>query len=143
MSPSTYATRQREALRSYMESRGGEHVSAGEIVEHFAAVGEPVSRATVYRYLGMLERDGVIQRYAADGRGASCFQYLDAATENHEHFHLKCERCGSLQHLECHTLDSMGRHIRDAHAFSINPLRTVLYGICHDCMQTSQEGKNQ
>jgi Fur family ferric uptake transcriptional regulator len=138
-----YMTRQREALVAYLRSQAGEHVSAEQIVEHFAAMGMPIGRATVYRHLGRLERDGIVQRYTTDARGASCFQYLDAETEAHEHFHLKCERCGTLQHVECPTLDGMGQHIRESHAFRLNPLKTVLYGTCHDCMKTDQKGSNR
>jgi Fur family ferric uptake transcriptional regulator len=135
MRVTTYETRQREALIDYLRSLAGEHVSAEDIIEHFAGMGQPIGRATVYRNLGRLERDGVIQRYVTGTRKASCFQYLDEPGGAHEHFHLQCERCGTLLHVECHTLSDMGRHIRQSHGFDIDPLRTVLYGVCHDCGQ--------
>jgi Fur family ferric uptake transcriptional regulator len=121
----------------------GEHVSAEDIVEHFAETGEHIGRATVYRYLNKLERDGFVQRYTTDGRKASCFRYLEAPEKLHEHFHLQCERCGTLQHVECHTLSDMEKHIRQSHDFTVNPLKTVLYGICHDCMELTEKGKDQ
>jgi Fur family ferric uptake transcriptional regulator len=138
---SAYATRQREAIGGYLRSLSGEHVSAEAIVRHFAQTAEPIGRATVYRYLHMLEADGLIRRYVTDGRKASCFRYVGACEETRgEHFHLQCERCGTLQHVECHTLSDMGEHIRQSHDFSVNPLRTVLYGVCHDCMAVEGKG---
>jgi Fur family ferric uptake transcriptional regulator len=130
---SIYATRQREALGVYLRSQAGRHVSAEDIIEHFAGSGEPIGRATVYRHLRKLENDGVIQRYVTDGREASCFQYVDESVEPPEHFHLKCERCGTLQHIQCQTLSDLGQHIKGEHGFDVNPFKTVLYGICHDC----------
>jgi Fur family ferric uptake transcriptional regulator len=120
----------------------GEHVSADDIIGHFAAIGEPIGRATVYRYLGTLERDGFIQRYVTGTHKASCFQYIDAPEEVSRHFHLQCERCGTLLHVECHTLSDMERHIRQSHGFDIDPLRTVLYGVCHDCGQPEMKGSD-
>ncbi|MDR1015108.1 MAG: transcriptional repressor [Coriobacteriales bacterium] len=136
--PSSYATRQREALDAYLHSLGGRHVSAEDIVAHFAATPEPIGRATVYRHLRRLEESGSIQRYVTDGRKASCFRYLDAAAAPEGHFHLQCERCGTLRHIQCHTLNGMEGHIEDEHGFKVNPLRTVFYGICHDCEGTGK-----
>jgi zinc transport system substrate-binding protein len=134
---SGYATRQREALEAYLRSLEGEHVSAEGIVEHFADTPEPISRATVYRCLRRLEQDGSVRRYVTDGRRASCFQYLgthgEASEQARDHFHLQCERCGSLTHIRCQTLSGLGRHIRDGHGFELNPLKTVFYGVCRNC----------
>jgi Fur family ferric uptake transcriptional regulator len=139
----SYATRQREALGAYLRERAGQHVSAEDIIAHFAASAEPIGRATVYRYLRKLEQDGVVQRYVTDGREASCFQYIDESAEPEEHFHLKCERCGTLQHIQCHTLSDLGQHIKGEHGFEMNPFKTVLYGVCHDCRDDERIGENQ
>jgi Fur family ferric uptake transcriptional regulator len=136
-------TRQREALGAYLRGRAGEHVSAEDIVEHFAHSEERIGRATVYRYLRKLEQDGVIQRYVTDSREASCFQYVDESGEPEEHFHLKCERCGTLQHIQCRTLGDVGRHISGEHGFEINPFKTVFYGICHDCGTAAKIGEKR
>jgi Fur family ferric uptake transcriptional regulator len=133
-------TRQRGALVSYLRSLVGEHVNAERIVAHFARADEPIGRATVYRHLRKLEQDGIIQRYVTGTREASCYQYVGAFEGAREHFHLQCERCGTLQHVECHTLGEMEEHIRQSHDFSINPLRTVLYGVCHECMGAKEKG---
>jgi Fur family ferric uptake transcriptional regulator len=138
----SYVTRQREALRDYLRSLAGEHVSAEDIVGHFAAMGQPIGRATVYRCLDRLEREGCVQRYTMGAHKASCFEYIDRSEEVYEHFHLQCERCGTLQHVECNTLSDMERHIRQSHGFDVNPLRTVLYGVCHNCGQAGMKGKN-
>jgi Fur family ferric uptake transcriptional regulator len=135
-----YVTRQRETLETYLRSLAGEHISAEKIVEHFAKTDKPIGRATVYRCLQKLERDGLIQRYVPGARQASCFQYVGVPEKTPEHFHLQCECCGTLQHVECHTLGEMEEHIRQSHDFSVNPLRTVLYGVCHDCMTGKEKG---
>jgi Fur family ferric uptake transcriptional regulator len=138
-----YATRQREALGAYLRERAGQHVSAEDIIAHFAASEDPIGRATVYRYLRKLEQDGIVRRYVTDGREASCFQYVGESCGAEEHFHLKCERCGTLQHIQCHTLSSLGSHIKGEHGFDMNPLKTVLYGICQDCQTTEGAREDQ
>lgn len=131
----SYATKQRAALRSYLQSTNGQHVLVEDIVAHFEASHEPMGRATIYRNLERLEQEGLVQRFTTNGRGAACFQYLSAPQQVHECFHLMCEQCGRLQHVECTALSDMETHIMKSHAFRINPLRTVMYGLCHDCME--------
>jgi len=139
MPKTTYSTRQREALKLFMKRTAGQHISAEEVVGHFARSAEPIGRATIYRNLKKLEQDGLLQRYTTGNRKAACFQYLEAPEELPEHFHLMCELCGSLQHVECSALGEMEEHIKESHDFKVNPLRTVMYGLCHECMRRSDK----
>ena len=47
--------------------------------------------------------------------------------------YLKCEKCGSLIHMECEELEGIIEHINSHHGFRLNPLKTVIYGICEGC----------
>ena len=130
MRPANYKTKQLEAILDYVLSRRGTHVTALQIVEHFKKGKVPVGRTTVYRNLDKLLEKGKVRRYITDA--GACYQYVEDK-HCHSHFHLKCEDCGELLHLECTELNDLERHISSSHAFQINMFKTVFYGTCEIC----------
>ncbi|MDR1664250.1 MAG: transcriptional repressor, partial [Clostridiales bacterium] len=125
--PSNYNTKQREVILRYIASIAGEHVTAAQIVGHFAKENTPVGRTTVYRHLEKLTESGELRRYTTDGVSGACYQYAGGREcGGSPHLHLKCEGCGELLHLKCSSLNDLERHVLDKHAFQINPLKTVL-----------------
>ena len=46
----------------------------------------------------------------------------------------KCEKCGKLIHLHCDELEEIQTHILKEHRFKMDPMRTVFYGLCENCM---------
>ncbi len=92
-----------------------------------------VGRTTVYRVLNSLVKDGDVQRFPADGRGADGFQFRMRSYCS-GHVHLKCIKCGSVGHLDCDFMNELYEHVLDGHHFSIDNEKTVLYGVCEECM---------
>ncbi len=133
-----YKTRQRQAILDYLILQQAGHLTAKEIAAHFAQSGSPVGLTTIYRRLEELERQGKVRRYYADGDSA-CFQLIDESGGCCQHFHLKCERCGKLLHMECDYLEGVAHHIKAEHGFSVNPAKLLLYGVCADCQALQQE----
>ena len=127
-----YRTRQSEAILDYIVSRGSEHITAAQIVEHFGNEGVAIGRTTVYRHLDKLAENGKLRRYTTDGVAGACYQYVDD-DGCRSHFHLKCEGCGNILHFECGKIDSLERHLSAKHAFQIDMTRTVFYGTCAAC----------
>ncbi|MDR2397819.1 MAG: transcriptional repressor [Spirochaetaceae bacterium] len=132
--PTRYTTSQGKQILEYLASLGDTHVTAYEIVRHFAAAEVVIGQTTVYRHLERLAAEGKIRKYLlSDGRSA-CYQYISGSTDCREHFHLKCEQCGALIHVACTQLDQMQGHLRNKHDFQINLLKTTLYGTCGNCL---------
>ena len=128
-----YKTKQKDAVLKYT------HVTVNQISDNFAQHGTPVGVTTIYRHLEKLLEEGFIRKYTVDGASGACFQYAEDQ-QCREHFHLMCEKCGCLIHLECSHLSELAEHIFYEHGFQINPFRTVFYGKCKKC--TDNE-KNQ
>ena len=127
-----YKTKQSEAVLDYIISCGDTHITAAQIVEHFEKEEVSIGRTTVYRHLDKLTEAGKVRRYITDGITGACYQYVERE-DCRSHFHLKCESCGELLHFECEKLDGLQHHISTNHAFQINMLRTVFYGMCESC----------
>ncbi len=136
---SGYKTRQRESILRYMTEHKDSHVTVSTISDYLSQQGTPVGTATIYRHLEKLVEQGMVRKYTVDASTGACFQFAAPDRECHEHYHLKCERCGKLIHLECHFAIELSEHIYSAHGFAIDPLRTVFYGICQECAASAAE----
>ena len=137
---SQYRTKQREALISYLRTVPGRHVTAGDICAHFAASGTPIGTATVYRQLEGLVDEGLVNKYIIDSGSPACFEFVgeNVHIDGAACYHCKCEKCGKLIHLRCEELSGLGEHLSLRHGFSVNPMRTVFYGVCADCRRRSR-----
>ena len=138
---SGYRTKQKEQMLAYLETHPQQHVTAAELLHALTENGTPVGTATVYRQLERLEAEGLVRRYSLDDRGSACWQYAGDAAQGgacHSHFHLKCTACGVLIHLDCTHLHEIATHVAADHGFSIDPARTVFYGVCERCAQQTE-----
>jgi Fur family ferric uptake transcriptional regulator len=136
--PSNYNTRQGGLIFEYFSSLGDRHVQAAEIAEYFRRRKEAIGLTTIYRHLEKLVNAGLIRKYFLNEGESACYQYISNTREKGEHFHLKCENCGTLIHLECKTLEKIKRHILKEHQFHVNALKTVFYGQCKNCLENDK-----
>ena len=134
-----YKTRQRDQIAEYLASIPGKHVTAGDICAHFQSQGRAVGAATVYRQLERMVSDGVVQKYIIDEQSSACFAWLGEEHCAESCYHCKCEKCGKLIHMNCAELDHIAAHLMEDHAFRLNPLRTVFYGVCEACAKEEKE----
>lgn len=143
MQKAAYKTKQQDLLYSYLREMQGKHFTAEDVRTHFEQKKISIGIATIYRQLEKLVNEGKIQKYFIDDHSAACFEYAgDDCSKNEQHFHLKCELCGRLIHLECEELQELGGHLKTEHGFVINPLRTVFYGVCTDCLCKKNSEEN-
>ena len=138
-----YQTKQRDELLTYLESMSGQHITVNDVCEYFKSKGKSIGTTTVYRQLEKMVDQGIVTKYVIDAGSPACFEYV--SPDKHVHgsicFHLRCEICGRLIHMQCDELSSISTHIMKEHGFRVDPMRTVFYGICQDCMTDDEEGK--
>ena len=126
----TYMTRQQKAVLACMESvRGG--TGAAELTELLHARGESIGLTTVYRQLEKLQEQGLVHKIVTD-EGAR-YQFCHCHQQGRECFLIKCEQCGSVEHVDCEHLGELYGHLAQEHHFRINPRRTLFYGLCEGC----------
>lgn len=127
-----YKTKQRSIIENALKSTKGEHITVDGLTSLLLQKGESVGRTTVYRCLEKLAAEGKVRKYIPAAGESACYQYI-VNKECHEHFHLKCENCGRLIHVECKSLDDMCEHVGLEHGFKVDRLKTVIYGLCGEC----------
>ncbi|MBR1854292.1 MAG: transcriptional repressor [Lachnospiraceae bacterium] len=130
-----YRTKQREILLEYLKRMTGVHITVKDACEYLEEQGTPVGQTTVYRQLERMVDEGLVNKYIIDGIAPACFEYIadEEQGEKEVCFHCKCEKCGKLIHLHCDEMQGIKEHLFKEHAFQMDPLRTVFYGVCAEC----------
>ena len=134
MDRNSYNTKQRDEIIAFFNRHRGGCFTAKELI----GSGEiPAGEATVYRTLSRLAAQGVLKRYI-DGENGASYQ-LNLSEECSEHFHLKCEHCHRIIHMDCEFMADMKRHIESSHSFIVDIGKTVIYGLCAECVEKEKE----
>lgn len=135
MKQTNYKTKQKTAIMQCVKNMGDKHFTIDALCEILIKNGNAVGRTTVYRFVEKLSAEGVLRKYTMPQGESACYQYVGDHNHCHEHFHLKCEKCGSLIHMDCDEMNSLAEHIKSHHGFILNPLKTVIYGVCEGCAE--------
>lgn len=128
-----YNTRQRDRINAYLQENSNRHITVDEIYDFFKENQHPIGVSTIYRYLDLLVDEGVVRKFMVEKGSPACYQYFGAVPHCHEHFHLKCDNCGKLFHVECSSLTQAAGEIEKSYGFKIDHAKTVLYGQCSHC----------
>ena len=128
-----YQTKNRETLISFLAGHPDAHFSIRELRDALSEEKKPIPQASLYRLLDELIEEGVVRKYLLEN-GASCFQYA-GDHEAHLHFHLVCQKCGKVIHLECDEVEKLVSHIEEEHGFRIDVSKVNLTGLCASCQE--------
>lgn len=136
---SGYNTKQKEKLLNFLISNKDKHTNVQQISAYLSSEGTALGTATIYRQLDRLVEQGEVRKYIIDEKTGACYQYIDSPQDCKSHFHLKCVQCDRLVHTDCSMLAELDRHILEHHRFTIDPSKTVFYGVCSDCMNKEEK----
>ena len=92
---------------------------------------DSVGLTTIYRVIDKLVDDGMINKYI-DKDNITYYEYLEECN-CHNHFYLKCDKCGTMEHVDCDCIEDLSKHIVDEHKFLLNREHIIIKGICKEC----------
>lgn len=105
------------------------HLSAEEVAAQLKSRGANAGTATIYRTLEVMVRSGlVVERDFGEG-----FKRYEASRGIPHHEHLLCTVCGRVTEFRDERLERMTTLLAEAHDFSRQRHRLVIYGLCGDC----------
>jgi Fur family ferric uptake transcriptional regulator len=125
----TYNTEKRAKILELFASSDSRSYTAEEVSARVLENGN--GKSTVYRLLSKLEAEGLLRKISNDKTGVFEYQYVRNG-ECKEHFHLKCNKCGKLIHLDEKTSRLLEARIKTAESFEID-LGALIYGKCSEC----------
>lgn len=124
-------TPQRRAILNVIIENEGRHLSPEEIYEFVKKECPEIGLATVYRTVQLLEKMGVLYRMNFDD-GVSRYE-LVKNTADHQHHHLVCLKCGSIEEVEDDLLEVLEDKIAQKYDFFIKNHDVKFYGFCKKC----------
>lgn len=131
----SYKTHQKEVLLEYLKKNSGKHMTVSDICDYFKGKEKHIGITTIYRNLDCLVNSGLVNKYLIGPNEPAYFEYTE---HNHEDdatiLHCKCEKCGSLMHVECEELLTIAKHLKEHHNFSLSTKKTVVFGFCKNCL---------
>ena len=114
------------------------HLSAEDLATLLKARGANAGTATIYRTLEVMVRSGlVVERDFGEG-----FKRYEAARGIPQHEHLLCTVCGRVTEFRDERLERMTTLLAEAHDFSRQRHRLVIYGLCGDCRRGAARARS-
>lgn len=120
-------TEQRERILSALRASPGTHPTARELSQRLRDAGEPISQATVYRTLDLMEDLQLIRRLDF-GDGSSRYEPNDRP----HHHHVICLRCGQIAEVAV-DWDKLVEAAAPAASFCLVEQPLQLFGYCQEC----------
>ena len=92
---------------------------------------EIVGLTTIYRMVDKLvENDILIKTIGTDN--TTYYQYLEQCQKDN-HFYLKCDKCGCMEHIDCDCINDLSNHILKNHKFKLSKKQIIINGLCKKC----------
>lgn len=113
-----------EAVRSLHN-----HPTSVDVYEAVRRTYPNISRATVYRNLGVLASRGDVLRVEVPN-GADRYDFF-----NEPHYHAKCRVCGGIVDVDMPYEPDIASRIADAHGFAIEGHEIIFDGVCAACQK--------
>ncbi len=101
------------------------------INEIYEILKDSVGLTTIYRKIDDLIKEGIVSKYIGKDN-VTYYQYLEHCDEDN-HFYLRCEKCGDMEHVDCDCINELSEHITENHNFTLNKENIVINGICNKC----------
>lgn len=118
-----------EAVRSLHN-----HPTSADVYDVVRAKHPNISRATVYRNLGVLANRGEVLRVEVPN-GADRYDFF-----NEPHYHGKCRVCGGVFDIDMPYQENLIAQVIDSYGFTIEGHEIIFDGVCADCRSAAQRG---
>lgn len=131
-----YKTKNKKALLDFLEKNSKEMLSINEIEEKLKKEKIIIPKASLYRNILKLEDKNMLLINLREN-GEKEYQLIKSECKSHIHFN--CVKCKKLFHIDCKEMDEVKNHIKDEHGFFMDSMKTIISGICEDCLKKERK----
>ena len=118
-----YNTKQKEIILDVIKKRKKEFT----VKDIYTEVDGKIGLTTIYRLVDKLVEEGRLNK------NENYYQYLEHC-DCDNHFYLKCNKCGSLIHVDCDCISELIEHISKDHQFKPDKEKIIINGLCKECL---------
>jgi Fur family ferric uptake transcriptional regulator len=105
--------------------------SATQIYDRLHAQGSTIGLATVYRTLGTLAAEGVLDALQRPGGTETLYR---ACGEIGHHHHLTCRECGRTVEVTLPAVEASAREVARQHGYEAVEHTVEIAGTCRECL---------
>ena len=109
------------------------HPTAEEVYTYISTLHPSVSKATVYRNLGVLVEKGMLRKVGLPD-GADCFDITVA-----DHYHIRCKKCGLVADVDLPYCKNLNALIKNAAGFVVEGHELIIRGLCPACAELNSQ----
>jgi len=106
------------------------HFDTEELIHRIIASGTPVSRATVFRTLDVLEACGLVKKI----RQTDTRHHYERSFRKEHHDHLFCEKCGKVIEFRDDEIEQLQKEVCLKFGFQPRRHSHQIYGLCKECL---------
>ncbi len=128
-----YATKRRAWILQYLEENQDKDICVNDIYDFLKENDVEVNVTTIYRYLDKLVEQGVVLKTVHGKKEQATYQYMNGKEGCCHHLHMKCRKCGKIEHLDCGFMSEIIEHIGKQHGFMIDCKESYIAGLCSSC----------
>lgn len=121
-------TRSRRALLQVLKRERARQLTAQQLHQRARAIQPSIGLATVYRTLGALAEEGVVDVVSQD-HGEAAYRLCSPG----HHHHLICSGCGVVVEIDECDLGALERRLTRRYRFKISEHAITLRGLCRRC----------
>lgn len=123
----SYKTKQKDIILDIIKKQKHEFT----IKDIHEKVKDEVGLTTIYRLIDKLVEENRVNKTIGSDN-TTYYQYLNECNHTN-HFYLKCDKCGTLIHVDCDCIEELTNHIHNDHKFIPNKDHIIINGICNRC----------
>ena len=129
----SYNTKQKKIIIDVIKK----HKSNFTIKDIYNELNGSIGLTTIYRLFDKLVDENYLSKSIGKDNN-SYYQYLEQCDKDN-HFYLRCESCGKMEHVDCDCIGDLTNHIHKKHNFSINQDHIIINGVCKKCGEKNEK----
>lgn len=122
-------TSQRRTLLEKIIAMAKTHFTADDLVAEFIGTQPRVSKATIYRSLGVMVEAGILEEH----QFGESYKVYELSEGRPHHDHLICTSCGKIIEFFSAEMEDLQDKVAKKHGFHPTHHSQEIFGICQDC----------
>ena len=122
-----------QVIEEFVQKNPEQIFCAAQIRDYLKQSGKKIDNATIYRSLDRMVSDKRLISFRPDDEDCVFYQYVEEHSECHEHFHVRCRKCGKVIHLEDPFAEAFIDEIEKKYGFKVCTEASSISGLCESC----------
>lgn len=127
MRSDNYNTKQKEVILKAIKKYDHQFT----VKDLYEDLNQEIGLTTIYRFIDKLFKDGYLNKNVGEDN-TTYYLYLEKC-DNENHFYLKCNSCGQMEHVDCECIGELTEHIMKNHKFKPSREHIIINGLCDKC----------